>query len=193
LEGVVYYEKYSDVNGFFGANNAFFSPDRFSGRGGLFFFLTARGDDTSWDSDVIFHEYTHAVVNQIVGPAQGKVFGALNEGFADYFSASFLGDPNVGEWDALIWGKRLPFIRTVQNSNTFPKNVVGEIHADGTIWSGALWDVRTTLGPDRADRIALRALAILTGQAEFFDAALAAAIAADGLYGRSVGDQVPTL
>lgn len=191
LEGMALYKDYDEVTGrFFGQNNAFYSPTQFSGRGGLFFYLTPRNLDVSWDSDVIFHEYTHAVVRFFVDPFRGSVFGALNEGTADYFSDSFQDDPDSGEFVALIFGKRLPFLRTANNDNRFPENVVGEIHADGNIWSGALWDVRTRLGADRADRIAINALARMSGDFEFFDAAVAATLAAKSLYGDTVANQV---
>lgn len=186
LEGMVLYKNLVQSQGqpfFVGSNNAFFSPVEFSGRGGLFFYLTARDFDTAWDSDVIFHEYTHAVVSQLVGRSQGPTFRAINEGTADYFAASFLDDPSMGEWAARIFGSRSFALRNVENSNLWPSNLVGEEHVDGNIWSGALWDLRRAIGADRANRTALASLAIMDGGAEFFDAAVAVAAAARALYG----------
>ena len=191
LEGVVLFKDFVQQNGqgaFAGQDNAFFTPVEFNNRGGLFFYLTARNLDTSWDSDVIFHEYTHAVVNALVGRSQGNTFRAINEGTADYFAASFLNDPAMGEWASRIFGLRGQALRNVENSNRWPGNLVGEEHVDGNIWSGALWDLRRSLGAERADKIALGSLAVMDGSAEFFDAALAVAVAAKAFFGDTVAN-----
>lgn len=191
LEGTVLFKDFNAADGIFlGQKNAYFSSASFGGRGGLFFYLTPRGGDVSLDSDVIFHEYTHAVVTGLVGSVQSPVFRALNEGTADYFSSSFLDDPDLGEYAAKLFGSRLPFLRTTDNPNTFPVNLAGEVHIDGNIWSGALWDVRKRLGADRADRIALNALARMIGTSEFYDAGFAAYASANSLYGSAVANQV---
>jgi uncharacterized protein (TIGR03437 family) len=192
LEALVWFQDFDRQTGdFFGQNNAFFSPNLFDNRGGLHFYLTRRGFDTAVDNDIVFHEYTHSVVNSFVLSAQqGTRFRALNEGFADYFSSTFLDDPNLAEWGALIFSLRTPFLRTVKNTNTYPVDFVGEEHLDGNIWSGTLWDVRTALGPDRSDRIVFGALARLTGSAEFFDAAVALVASAKALYGDAIANTV---
>lgn len=188
LEGVVLFKDFVQGQGVYvGQNNAYFSPVEFSNRGGLFFYLTPRNLDTAWDSDVIFHEYTHAVVNALVGRNQGTTFRAINEGTADYFAASFLDDPDMAEWAARIFGERLPYLRTTNNSNQWPRNLVGEEHVDGNIWSGSLWDLRKALGAERANRIILNAVAIMPATAEFFDAAVAVVTSASSLYGESAG------
>jgi len=167
------------------------SPFEFQGRGGIFFApMLPRLLDPTWDADAIYHEYTHAVVNSIVGPSQGKVFGALNEAYADYFAGSFLGDPDIGEFAGPIFGSRFLYLRTMRNGNLFPRDLFDEIHQTSLIWSGALWDVRSALGPERADVIALGGLLSLSGNADFFIAGLATIQAAEVLFGRAVRDQV---
>ncbi|MBX9601200.1 MAG: hypothetical protein K2X35_09355 [Bryobacteraceae bacterium] len=193
LDAVVWFHDFSPETGFTGEDNAFFSPLAFDGDGGLFFYLTATGGDTAWDTDVAFHEYGHAVVNAFVpGQRQGPTFRAMNEGMADYFSASFLRDPNIGEWFVAISQSesRLPFLRTTENPNVFPRNITGLIHSDGNMLSGALWEVRTALGAENGDRVALGMLARLTGEAEFFDAAVAAEAAAGSLFGATAAATV---
>jgi Zn-dependent metalloprotease len=174
-------------------NNAYFSSAIFDGEGGLCFGINADETDPIYDADVIYHEFTHAVVNDIVGSYQSAAFDALNEGFADYFSDSAMNDPNLGEYGALIWNTRTPYIRTADNRNRFPRNLAGEVHIDGNIWSGALWDIRKAVGAAAADEIALVALASLTSTSEFYDAATAAVNAAGWLYGRKVSQTVETL
>jgi zinc metalloprotease ZmpB len=43
----------------------------------------------------------------------------------------------------------------------YPKDLVGEVHADGRIWSRALWDIRNAIGNVKADT------SILEGQFDF--------------------------
>jgi Zn-dependent metalloprotease len=192
LPGVVFYQDWDADNGpFVGANNAFFSPVAFGdNRGGMFFYLTSRNQDTALDTDVIYHEYAHAVVNDLVGPRQSAAFKALNEGSADYFSNSFLNDPVMAEYAAQIFSLRTPFLRRSDNRHSWPYNTVGESHADGNIWSGALWDVRQRLGPRMADEIAINAVAMLYPDSEFYDAAEAAIIAAEELFGWGAAESV---
>jgi Zn-dependent metalloprotease len=191
LRGTVLYQDYDEENKkHVGANNAFYNPFAFGERPGLFFYLTAGNGDTSLDIDVVFHEYAHAVIGELVGPYQSPTFKALNEGSADYFSSSFLEDPILGEYAAKIFNSRSKFVRRADNRNRWPYNVVGQVHADGNIWSGALWDIREQLGADITDEIAINAIAMLSPDAEFYDAAEAAILAADELYGRAAAEVV---
>jgi uncharacterized protein (TIGR03437 family) len=130
------------------------------------------------------------VVNSIVGPSQEREFTALDEGYADYFAGSFLGDPEIAEFAGPALGSRFPYLRTMQNGNIFPRDFFDEVHQASLIWSGALWDIRNVLGPERADVIALGGLVTLTGSARFFTAGLATINAAEVLFGKGVGDQV---
>jgi len=133
---------------------------------------------------VIFHEYTHAVISDLVGPYQSASFKALNEGSADYFSSSFLSDPVMAEYAAQLFNLRTPYLRRTDNQNSWPYYAVGESHADGNIWSGALWDLRGRLGANVTDEIAINAIAMLSPDAEFFHAAEAAVAAAEEIYGQ---------
>ena len=195
LPGVVFFQDWdADKKQFTGADNAFFSPVAFGeGKGGMFFYLTSKQGDTSLDTDVIFHEYAHAVINELVGPRQSTGFKALNEGTADYFANSFLDDPVMAEYAAKIFSLRTPFLRRSDNEHSWPYSTVGEVHADGNIWSGALWDVRRMLGASAADEIAINAIAMLSPDSEFFDAATAAILAAEEIYGEDAAETVATI
>jgi uncharacterized protein (TIGR03437 family) len=193
LPSVVDYADYSPLRGYVGQNNAFFAPFHYNGGPGLFFYLTQRGFDVAWDCDVIWHEYTHYIVYRAVGYRQSQTFSALNEGFADYFAASFSNDPNVAEWAALIFGDRTPALRTVANDKRFPNSLVGEVHLDGTIWSGALWEMRQTIGADKADRIIINTIPLLNGGSEYYDAAQAVINTSQLMYGSTVGSQVSAI
>ena len=53
----------------------------------------------------------------------------------------------VADWDSTSYTRRC---RTASGAwttdKTYPDDLVGEVHADGEIWSQALWDIRTAIG-----------------------------------------------
>ena len=165
------------------------------------------GVDDAEDGEVILHEYGHAIHF-----AQNFAFasveaGAISEGFGDYWAVTVsevvrakLGlppssDPScVADWDATSYDPTAPHcLRRVDTELTvepdYPGGLIGQVHADGRIWSRALWEVRAAIGSVRADT------AILEGQFGFDGGtmpALAESIveAADDLYGAGVAGQV---
>ena len=125
------------------------------------------GVDDAEDADIILHEYGHAVQhNQNAFWGSGHM-GAMGEGFGDYLAASFYaGSGNalfqashvscVGEWDAVSYsGSTPPCLRRVDGMKIYPGDLVGQVHADGEIWSRALWDMRSLIGATSADTLAL--------------------------------------
>ena len=161
------------------------------------------GVDDAEDGEVILHEYGHAIHF-----AQGFQFsteeaGAISEGFGDYWAVTVsevvrdqLGlkvssDPAcVADWDATSYDPTAPHcLRRLDSDLTYPDDLVGEVHADGRIWSHALWDVRKAIGNVMADT------AILQGQFDFDGGSMPALAeditsAADKLYGSGVAAQV---
>ena len=140
--------------------NAFFSPANplfglaFGINGNAMWFGQGPNKDYSYDGDVIYHEFTHSVVNvtlKLAGTPHMDEFGtsyspgAMNEGLADYFSSALTGDPDVGEYATQDFAPGAPFIRSLANPDTCPSAVGGEVHQDATMFSGSLWDARKTL------------------------------------------------
>ena len=133
------------------------------------------GVDDAEDAEVVLHEYGHAVHF-----AQGFSFsteeaGAISEGFGDYLAVTVseavrarLGRPAsadpacVADWDAVSYTSTVPHcLRRVDLDLHYPQDLRGEVHADGRIWSRALWDLRGSLGATVADTV------ILEGQFAF--------------------------
>ena len=123
------------------------------------------------DGDVIVHEYVHAIQHQILGGVLGQFTAtettlseqarALMEASADYLAASRFSDPEIGEVQAQIWGLGLD-PRNVNNSRCWPDDLVeGGPHETGLIFSGALWDLRATVGAEVADRLSLELIQLL--------------------------------
>lgn len=146
------------VNARFGdIDNSFYSPATKEISFGL------GGVDDAEDADVILHEYGHSIQDNVV-PGFGKSdeARAIGEGFSDYIAASFfaarsLDDACLAEWDVrglVVPGEPLlPCLRRLDSSKHYPKDLTGEPHADGEIWSAVLWQIGQQLGQVDADRL----------------------------------------
>ena len=125
------------------------------------------GVDDAEDADIVAHEYGHAVQHDQNAFWGGGEMGAMGEGFGDYLAASFYADYGnaafqslhaaaVGEWDAVSYSSaNPPNLRRVDGNKHYPENLVGQVHADGEIWSAALWDIRQILGGPTTDQLVL--------------------------------------
>lgn len=148
--------------------NAFFAPaggglgalfqQLFGWEGGALWFGQGPQRDYAYDGDVVYHEFGHAVVDASLRlgawhvDSRGAIDapGAMNEGLADYFSSAITGDADVGEYASKDFAAQSSVIRTLDNEDKCPAAVVGEVHYDSTLFSGALWEARKGLA--EADR-----------------------------------------
>lgn len=127
------------------------------------------GDDQVYshlaqDPSVVVHESVHAFVDSIAGlPFEGEG-GSLNEGFADFFTAVQLNNPNMGEASYL----KGPFRRSVVNSLSLSDKNGGLYHDSGIV-SGVLWDLKEQFGTQKGIRIAALTLARLVPGSDFND------------------------
>ncbi len=149
--------------------------------------------DFAYDADVIYHELTHAVVDRIAaldvafdrwGIDQTPL--ALDEGTADYFSATVSGDPEAaeyvaGRYAAVTIGGSEVALRSADNARRCPNDLAGEPHYDGQIWSGTGWELRARLGRAKADPLMFAAVGLLPPSADFADVATALRAAAGAL------------
>jgi len=119
----------------------------YDGLGINFFGQSMRCVNTARLANVVYHEYGHGITDRQYRPFAPS--GAMHEGFSDYFACSIENNPLVGR------GFRGPgtFLRTIDNTNRFPEDVVGEVHRDGLIIAGALWDLREALGQGATDSL----------------------------------------
>lgn len=143
------------------ADNSFYS----SGNDAIHF--GDGGVDDAEDADIIAHEYGHAVQHNQNASWGGGEMGAMGEGFGDYLAVTYYFDSGdasyqstdaacVGEWDATSYSTTdPPCLRRVDGNKMYPDDLTGGVHADGEIWSRALWDIRAALGGPVADQIIL--------------------------------------
>lgn len=176
-------------------DNAWYSPwtgDITMGTGGV---------DDAEDAHVIWHEYGHAIQdNQVPGFGASHEAGSMGEGFGDYWAlTTFAGlgpnapawDVYVATWDATSYAPGNPaYLRRVDGTKHYPEGMIGEVHADGEIWSACLWQVREIVGAVRSDTIILESHFRLAPDASFQDGALAILAANRDLYGGADGDAI---
>ncbi len=137
----------------YGVDNSFFWDKhqylRF-GKGGV---------DDAEDGEVILHEYGHAIQgDQVPGFGTNLESGSIGEGFGDYFAVSMghwkthstFDVPCVADWDSVSYtdGPSHCLRRVDRHDLHWPEKKAGEVHADGRMWSTALWDVHAALGDD---------------------------------------------
>jgi zinc metalloprotease ZmpB len=178
----------------FGGDNSFFrgaKTDITLGKGGV---------DDAEDAEVIVHEYGHSVQDaQVAGFGTTADSGAIGEGFSDYLAVTVstavapAGDPAcVADWDSTSYTTVVPHcLRRVDGTKHYPEDLVHprEVHADGEIWSRALWDIRQALGARLADTIIIRAQFGFTADTTM-PAAAAQTIRTAALYGRAARQAV---
>ncbi|MGI5202195.1 M4 family metallopeptidase [Spirillospora sp. CA-108201] len=173
----------------YGGDNSFFRGDKANitlGKGGV---------DDAEDAEVIIHEYGHSVQDgQVTGFGANLESGAIGEAFGDYLAVAVTGwaagtptrtpEPCVADWDSVAYTSGPTHcLRRLDGTKHYPEDVVGEVHADGEIWSRALWDVRQALGDARASTLIVEAQFAFAPDTSFEAAAEATVAAAQRLYG----------
>jgi hypothetical protein len=148
------------------------------------------GVDDAEDADVIHHEYGHAVHDDIIpGYGVGADALALGEGFGDLLAASvpteaplLVDRACIAPWDATSYSHDAPpCLRRVDGQRHYPEllDPEREVHLDGEIWSGAMWELyrATGLGPEKGLALVIEAFFAVAPDVSFLeysDALLAA-------------------
>lgn len=185
-----YAQRFIQSLGFTSINNRAvkYSVDRYSGDNS---FYSPLGKDITFgsggvndgeDAEVILHELGHAIHdNQVPGWGASTEAGAMGEGFGDFFAAATLSvlsdgfqDDCVAEWDAVSYDANIPpCLRRLDSKKIYPKDLDGEVHDDGEIWSAALWEVYNTVGRETAVKVVLESHYLLSTRASMNDGAQA--------------------
>jgi hypothetical protein len=124
--------------------------------------------DSDYDGQVIIHEYGHGVSNRLVGAKtstsclQKIQSGAMGEGWSDYFSISYFNDPVEGRYigqNPISGIRRYSYEGYPLTYEDIGNSSIGyEVHNDGEIWAGTLWDLRKSLGQATTDQLAIDGL-----------------------------------
>lgn len=111
------------------------------------FFAAGQGcENTGRIADVVYHEYGHSIHAHAIIEGVGAFEGALSEGVSDYLAATITGDPATARG---FFGddEELRHIDPPQDA-VWPDDLFGEVHYDGLIIAGTLWDLRKRLIDD---------------------------------------------
>lgn len=142
--------------------------------------------DAGKAADLMLHEAQHAVTNGfgIEGAGEHREANALHEGLSDYMAAAATGDPAIGEWLYLPYPSGATRVDMPASEFRFENYdfvrfgsaSVGTSWANSMIISGALWDLRGTIG-ESADSLVLEALPFLSPRPMFAEFANALIVA----------------
>jgi len=131
------------------------------GGNGTVQFGSESGRDWARGADIIYHEFTHNVLQEIFNDYIGFYDGmwtegyAMDEGFADYFACALTEDSTMGE-------NVTANPRSLQNNSAYPLGAYNiEGHAGGMIISGACWELRSLIDKAEADQLVFQALNIM--------------------------------
>ncbi len=178
------------------ADNSYYSPQKDQitfGTGGV---------DDAEDAEVIWHEYGHAIQDaQVPGFGSGNEAGSIGEGFGDWWAVinSIPSNPDtsvtplacVADWDSVSYTSGTPHcLRRTDGNKVYPGDIVGEVHADGEIWSRALFDIYQGLGRDQAAKVVLEAQFSFAPNTSFPAAAQTTVNTARTLYGDTAATTV---
>ncbi len=115
--------------------NAYYTP----GRPSLNFFRSSGNCSNSSYDSVVYHEYGHYVDDMIGGITNH----GLSEGWGDIFSMFIIGSPIVGDGFMKQPRGGKDYIRHGENTHQFEK--YDEAHAQGQVWMGFAWKLRTAM------------------------------------------------
>src|SRR4051812_40628582 len=137
----------------FGGDNSFYR----NGTKKLTITYGKGGVDDAEDAEVIVHEYCHSVQDdQVPGFGSTLEAGSIGEAFGDYLALTVSSavthktrfqEPCVADWDSTSYTPGpVHCLRRLDSTKHYPQDVEGEVHADGEMWSGALWRARKLIG-----------------------------------------------
>jgi hypothetical protein len=110
----------------------------------------------SGDMSVLLREYTHHALSKTVAPDMAIGNSEVESGLADYFPASFLNSPLLGDGLGKLFNLPTTYIRRLDNDRLYT-SVEDEPHARGEVWGGALWACRQALGQAAVDKAPVNA------------------------------------
>lgn len=159
------------------------------------------GVDDAEDPEVVWHEAGHATQDdQVPGFGQGSQAGAIGEAYGDYIavtlSQKFAPDTEltpwscVMDWDATSYSQAPHCLRTTVEGKHYPEDLTGEVHADGEIWSQALWDMNLKIGRDKATTAIVEATFSYAPNTTMPAAAQTTVQTAKDLYGKKIAKKV---
>ena len=94
-------------------------------------------------ADVVYHEFGHSLHANSIVDGVGMFDGALSEGMSDMLAAFITKDHGMGR--GFFFGDAPLRDLDPETDKRWPDDVTGEVHDDGEIIAGAMWDLRKAL------------------------------------------------
>ncbi|MEQ1502349.1 MAG: hypothetical protein ABMB14_08965 [Myxococcota bacterium] len=108
--------------------------------GSLNFFEAGQNcSNTGQIADVVYHEWGHGF--HAFSVETGTVDGSVGEAAGDTVAMFNTGDHLIAPFFIQGGGA----IRDVEPDHAYPEDIIGEVHEDGLIYGGAMWDLRNLL------------------------------------------------
>lgn len=169
------FQRYLQSIGISNAHNSVIQADPHDNNGGAWYSPVDLGlhfsdsgscrPDRAEDGDCMIHEYQHAIQDNIVpgwastvNPVTGRdEAGAMGEGAGDFVACCYFADRGSGYQREVFedWvfgnppdGGPPTGLRRVDGTKLYPTDWASEVHADGEIWSAALWNIYRAIGGD---------------------------------------------
>ncbi len=109
--------------------------------------------NTARIADVAYHEFGHSLHANSIVEGVGNFDGALSEGMSDMLAAFITQDHGMGR--GFFFGETALRDLDPATDKRWPDDVTGEVHDDGEIIGGTMWDLRKALiaklGEDAGD------------------------------------------
>ncbi|MGI9018780.1 MAG: proprotein convertase P-domain-containing protein [Euzebya sp.] len=100
------------------------------------------GVNEAEDAQGIIHEYGHALLQAAVPDIITEEGGAFHESFGDLVSVFTTLEFRNGDIPCLFaWAERGQCLRRVDTSLVYPDDLRFEVHLDGELFNGAIWDI----------------------------------------------------
>jgi len=108
-----------------------------------FYRKSSQCENTARLADVVYHEFGHSLHNHAIIEGVGAWDGALSEGMSDMLAALITNDAGMGRGFFL---SNAP-MRNLDPATDlrWPDDTTGEVHDDGEIIGGTMWDVKKAL------------------------------------------------
>ncbi|MEL6346065.1 MAG: MYXO-CTERM sorting domain-containing protein [Myxococcota bacterium] len=130
----------SNVNRTDGDCNAFFDGNSVN------FYAANRGcNNTAQIADVNYHEWGHGF--HAYSLVAGSFDGSISEGIADVVSALQTGDNIMAPY----FNTNGSGIRNLEPNRRYPEDIIEQVHTDGLIFGGAMWDLWDELRDDYSE------------------------------------------
>jgi len=176
----------------FPLTNAFYGDFDGDGKRDVSYGISDDGLNFAYDSDVVYHEYGHAIVRMVAGSmgttadsiGMNWTTGALNEGTADIFAMLLNEDPLLAEYlgQSDRWDKA---IRDLEPDKYCPGDLQSQVHRSGEILGSVGWNLIEALGTEATAELLMGALSTWSIDTSWSDAGESLVQAAQDLH--SVG------